>query len=197
MLWPIASFERDGIESRRWIFPFYWWFDDGVNQSHKHLWPLLGRDEDAGLVTWSTLWPFFFVGADADRTRTESGFLFPLGGSKREDGTSRRWFFPLFYDRVTEAGEETAASRNSWVLWPLFSRQASADGSSRWHSLFYLLRGEDDPAAETSEFSVLGGVYRGRTEGPRTTRSLAFLFGYEDDGEESTLRLFHFIPIRW
>lgn len=198
VLWPLTSFERDGLESRRWIFPFYWWFDDGVKESHKHLWPLVGRDEDGGMVTWSTLWPFFFAGSNGDGSRSESGFLFPFGGSKREDETARRWFFPLFYDRVTEPDAPDAeGSRNSWVLWPLFSRQASADGSSRWHSLFHFLRAEENPAAGTSEFSVLGGMYRTRVEPDRTTRSMAFLFGYENDGQESTLRLFHLIPIRW
>lgn len=198
VLWPLASFERDGDETKRWVFPFFWWFDDGPTdgqESHRHLWPLIGRDEDAGLVTWSTLWPLFSTGSNEDGSRSRTNFLWPLGAARREGETATRWLFPLFYDRTTDG--EAGRSRRTWSLWPLFSREASVDGSSTWHSLFHLLRYEDDPAAGVSEFSILGGFYRDRTEGAREIRSLAFLYGYEEDGDERTLRLFHLIPIRW
>ena len=67
-----------------------------------------------------------------------------------------------------------------------------------WHSLFELLRFEKAAGAEgEEEFSVLGALYRSRSSQQRLTRSVAFLFSYERDGDESLLKLFHLIPIRW
>ena len=188
-LWPLADFRRDGDDVASWIFPFYWWFDDGAGDSVKHLWPLLGRHRDGSRSTWATLFPLFFTGSDEDDPAYgELGALYPLG--YRETGVDRlrHWLFPLWYH------SRTAEYESSWVLWPLFSRTADEDRLD-WHSLFHLLRYEREPTHE--EFSVLYALYRSRIEAERTTRSVAFLFHFEDDAGAKTLRLFHLIPIRW
>jgi len=200
-LFPLSNFfeNEDGIG--RWIFPFYWWFDDEINRSFKMIWPFFGVEREAdGLVRTSTLFPLFFRGSTPDGERKDSGILFPLGGTKRTPERRVAWFFPLFYDRVRNEGQQTESSR-SWVLWPLFSSQWKPDGSGLWHSLFHLLRFEraaadaGEPGAE--EFAVLGALYRSRETERRITRSVAFLFNYEHEAGQSTLRLFHLIPIRW
>lgn len=199
-LFPLADFSRAEGGFRRWLFPFFWWADDGVQSSHFHIWPLFGVNEKAGVRTYSTLFPFFFRGSNDDGTVGKSGFLFPFGGSTRDASEARHWLFPLFYhSSIAEAeqgSEGPAASEDfTWVLWPLFSRTVKSDGSSRWHSLFELLRSEQD--ANASQFSVLHSLFRTRTEGARTTQSVAFLYHYENDAGARTLKLFHLIPIRW
>lgn len=191
VLFPLSSF-REGDEGgvSRWIFPLYWQFEDpSAGKSTRHLWPLLGRSQRDTKITWSTLWPLFFTSSDAtDDSFSELGYLFPLGFSCQDQDNVQNWLFPLWYHHRED--EEST----SWFLWPLFHREADAR-SSTWHSLFYLLR---DEVTETSEeFSVLYALYRGRTEGEKTTRSVPFLFHYENDAGARELRLFHLIPIRW
>ncbi len=197
VLFPLATFHRDGLETTNWIFPFLWWLDDGVRERHRHVWPLFGLDEDGDHVRWSTLFPLFFRGANFDGSVTETGYLWPLGSSETNPTESVHWLFPLYYHRNTTP-ESGGGSTFTWVLWPLFSRETKSTGERRWHSLFYLLRNERDPGDDgAEEFSVLGGFYRSRTERDRYTNSTAFLYGYENDGGARTLRLFHLIPIRF
>lgn len=189
LLHPLVSFTRDGDDVARWGFPFYWWFDDGAGESIKHVWPLYGVHRSGTRVKRSVLWPFFFAGSDdADAAYSALGLLYPLGYAGSGPGGTCNRFLPLWYHAAdTDAGR-------TWVLWPLFSRTREADRSS-WHSLFYLLRGERDPSHE--EFSVLYALYRSRREADRLTRSVPFLFHYEDEAGSKTLRLFHLIPIRF
>jgi len=191
VLFPLSSFRDYGDgEVSRWIFPFFWQFEDPENDdSNRHFWPLLGRSQEQSQTTWSTLWPLFFAASDAeDPTFSQLGYLFPFGFSSRDEDSNTNWLLPLWYHNRQQQDS------TSWFLWPLFHREADAD-SSTWHSLFYLLRNEATP--ESDEFSVLYALYRGRTEGDKTTRSVPFLFHYENDGGEQELRLFHLIPIRW
>ncbi len=198
VLFPLASFQRRDEERSRWIFPFYWWFDDGAGETNKHIWPFFGVDhERTGLRRLSTLFPLFFYGTNEEGTIKDAGVLFPFGGASTEEGESKHWFIPLFYHRTTEHGDD--AGSRTWVLWPLFSRTSEADGSSQWNSLFtLLLNHEHGPGADgADEFSLLGALYRGRSEGTKTSRSVAFLFRYENDAGARTLKLFHLIPIRF
>ncbi|MBI4879467.1 MAG: hypothetical protein HY812_07375 [Planctomycetes bacterium] len=198
VLFPLASFQRKDNERSRWVFPFYWWFDDGAGETYRHIWPFFGVDhERTGLRRFSTLFPLFFYGANEEGTHKDAGVLFPLGGAATEDGESRHWFIPLFYNRTTEQGDN--AGSRTWVLWPFFSRTTEADGSWQWNSLFtLLLNHEHGPGEEgAEEFSVLGALYRSRSEGEKSSTSVAFLFRYENDGGERTLKLFHLIPIRF
>lgn len=191
VLFPLSSFRsRESGATSRWIFPLWWQFEDpDAESSIRHLWPLLGRHARGSRVTWATLWPLFFRTSDRDDPEmSELGYLFPLGYAWSDAAETRNWLLPLWYHHA-EGDEAT-----SWALWPLFHRERTAD-ATRWHSLFYLLRSETTAAAH--EFSVLYALYRGRTEGDRTTRSVPFLFHFEDDGGARTLRLFHLIPIRW
>ncbi|MCP4003858.1 MAG: hypothetical protein GY725_06645 [bacterium] len=197
LLYPFTNFRRDGEAINRWIFPLYWRSDDSAGNSHHHLWPLFGVDREEDMVTRSMLFPFFFRGSTPDGRKTETGFLYPFGGAKHEVDSDVSWIFPLYYHKRMDPDETTWSSR-SWLLWPLFSRQAGSDGSRRWHSLFYLLRSERVAGENGAEdFSFLGMLYKSREEKERSTKSLAFLFHYENDGGEKTLRLFHMIPIRW
>lgn len=200
VLFPLSHFQTVEETTTRWVFPFYWWFDDGVGESTRMIWPFFGVQREAdGLVRRSILYPLFFSGSSEDDSRSDLGILFPLAGANatRSDTASRRnsWLFPLFYNRVSDEDLASESSR-TWVLWPLFSRVTESDGSQLWHSLFHLVRSERS-ATGTEEFSVLGALYRSRIEEQRESRSVAFLFSFQREGDERTLKLFHLIPIRW
>jgi len=212
-LYPWASFRRDRGVVTEWIFPCYWRHDDGVLESWFHVWPLFGMNERGHYREFSFIYPLFFAGSDDTGVQQATGFLYPLSGSRRDAHVDKRWIAWLYHDTRTrdtkrsdtrqftdaegDADASGADSRETNILWPLFHYERNADGSTLWHSLFYMLRSEHESAPEggAQEFAILGGLYRSRSEGDELSRSVPFLFGYHRDGNQSTLKLFHLIPI--
>ncbi len=196
-LFPLASFRTDGESSNRWIFPFYFWSDDAAGHSNKMIWPFFGTKRDSDHVTRSVIWPFFFWGSDSTGDWSETGILYPLFASShdRRDATTRdhSHLFPLYWS--TSGENETGPWSFDWVLWPLWQHERKANGEICAHSLFKLGEYELSPDGTTEEFSILHAVYRYHREGDDVLRSVPFLFRYEREKGESTLYLFHFIPI--
>ncbi len=190
-LWPISSFERRGEHTARWIFPVLWWFDDGVNHSNHHVWPLFGVDEEGGLGRVSTLWPFFWFGKTADGARGDWHFLWPLGGAEWNEQESKSRFFPLW---IHESYPKTGHSE-SWYLWPLVNVRSDNDGLAEWSFLWEVLRWERTP--KTEDFHLLYALYRSHEETGRSSWSVPLFAGYENVQGAKTLRLLQFIPIRW
>ncbi len=199
VLFPLSRFARDGDEVSRWVLPFYWWFDDGQGTSHKHIWPFYGRDTkpDGFTRTWTAAHLFFWGGTPDDSER-DLGLFFPFGYWERTPAKTRHWALPLWYHRAAHDRAEST----TWVLWPLFSRSVEPDGHRLTHSLGWLYRNEVAPSeseagaiGETEETWVLGGLYHGRRDAKTTRSSVAFLYSYENDGVDRTLKLFHLIPI--
>ncbi len=190
VLWPISSFEKRGASFARWVFPFVWWFDDGVNHSHRHVWPLIGFDEEGSLHRVSTLWPFFWSGSSNDGARGDWHFLWPLGGGAWNEQESCSRFFPLW---LHESYPNTGHS-DTWFLWPLVNVRKDQDGVAEWSFLWRGLRYER--ASGVEDFRVLHALYHSHVEGARSSWSVPLLIGYENDGGAKTLRLL-LIPIHW
>ncbi|MCC7171904.1 MAG: hypothetical protein IT459_15775 [Planctomycetes bacterium] len=195
-LWPLASTSTKDGTTKTWFFPFYWHYDNGKNRSWLHVWPLFGTSTEGDYVEHSTVFPFFRLGANADGTHTESGFLWPIAGTKRVGDHKRSWLLWLWHDT-----EEPTGSRERNVLWPLFHSETEVNGTSFWHSLGWLLRSEtwnDDKGNLISDDFRFGGfLYHSHAEPDRTTASVPFLYKFTRTGEDRELRLFHLIPVRW
>lgn len=202
VLWPLSQFHSDGRDGgaiERWVFPFYWWFDDGADQSFKMIWPFFGVHRAGEHRTWSVLFPFFFHGSD-EKGWSETGILFPFAASNSDGnvphGKATRWLFPLWWWQDTLV-DGTPSASEGWVLWPFFRYDREADDSMHWDSFFFLADYASSTALDSESLEILGALYRSHRDGAHVQRSIPFLFGFERDDAGATLKLFHLIPIRW
>lgn len=199
VLWPLSSFKKDREVVSRWIFPFYWWFDDPVGNSTKAIWPFYGIHRDSDHVTHSTLWPLFHFGSDEKGDWSDVGILFPLGNFTHSqtgsDVNQHRRFFPLFSH--TSHSYESRTTSGGWVLGPLYTYDNEMDGSYDWQVLWKVAAAEYDFDSDRADFSILHALYRYHREGENVMRSVPFLFRYERNTQGSTFHLFHAIPIHF
>jgi hypothetical protein len=157
------------------LFPLSSFRRDGIG-STSWIFPCWWSHDDGVIASWTHLWPLY-------------------GSSRRGSYREVSTLWPLFLAGSDPEGLE----RRLNVLWPCFHAEWSADGAALWHSWFWLVRCEREPAAAggAEEFSILGALYRSRIERDQSARSVPFLFGYRRDGEAHELKLLHLIPIRW
>jgi len=184
VLWPIYRYERDLRNDKNFL---QWWLWPFVSRtwSPKHrawsmLWPLIWwreYEDPEGKQTHSWVLPFYWR---VHRERTDGG----------EDDYLRMWPFWHREQRHDGTGEWSVLS-----LWPF--QKANAEGVDELFGWMWTLARQRTRAPQDESFHLAAHLYSERRRGNRIQTSVPFLFNYESDGSESTLRLLQFIPIRF
>lgn len=182
--WPIYRYERDLRNGKDFL---QWW-----------VWPLVSRTLAPKQRAWSVLWPLIWFREYEDP----------------EGKQTHRWVLPFYWHvhRDWNDGREDDFLK----IWPLWHRERKHDGTGEWSVLslwpyqkanaegvdeaygwLWTLARHRTRKPDDQSFELAAHVYSQRRRGKRIQTSVPFLFNYESDGSESTLRLFQFIPLRF
>ena len=192
--WPLVQFDFDTSAHR--IVPFFWgkdyfvgfplvwWFPEGKAILPVVWWksgftvialPLVYYEKDKELHVF----PLF--GHTKIQDDESTYVLWPMAGSTREGGTTRRWVLPAYFEERTK-GEDAEHASGWWTLLPLIYRKYGAtgsttltplwsqgrDGESRWRALFPFYYGGSDASKGSAWHLLLPLVYHSRDGENRT-----------------------------
>jgi hypothetical protein len=144
--WPIVKIITGGGQHGFALWPLFGWrAKAGVDREQYYLWPLIykneaklgtptpevelgvlpfyARDQEAGALSETYLWPFFgYTHRTAPYRYDETRWFWPLLVQGRgDDRRINRW--APFYTHSTIKGDD-----KHWVLWPLFREEKWNDG---------------------------------------------------------------------
>ncbi len=92
------------------LFPFYWNVRHAEDSRTRMLWPFYGSTtRGAATIARYFVFPLLWWEDDPERQRSSFHFLWPLIGTKEEEGQSAFWFRPLFSYEGSENGYEWSA----------------------------------------------------------------------------------------
>ncbi len=201
-LWPFFQSRRIGEDYRRLdiLWPFYRYERDQRNDKdflQWWLWPFVSRTLSPKHRAWSALWPLIWWREYRDP----------------EGKQTQLWVLPFYWwvhREHRDGGEDDFLK-----IWPFWHRECRRDGTGEWSLLslwpyaqgnaegvdeafgwLWTLARHRTRAPQDEAFHLAGHLYSTRRRGNRVQTSVPFLFNYESDGSESTLRLLQFIPLR-
>ena len=165
-------------------------------------WPLIARTISNDQWAWNFLWPLIWIRHYQDPTATtDQTRVIPFywnSYTKRDDGSGSEFdqVWPLYRRTSKHDGEQPIEGEwHSLAIWPW--QLGNATGVREMYGWMWTLAQGKRRAADDDSTELIANLYTTRKRGSRRQTSVPFLFSYDGDDQDGTLRLFQLIPIPW